>query len=91
MTLSSHAVEDKPSVPVIVYLFADRFVTKHPVLIEGTSIPCSNVRVQRGELAVRLLSSGFWSLRQQGLIHMELAEGRSPRRISVTPRCNSFP
>jgi hypothetical protein len=85
MTTSSHAVEAKPSVPVIVYLYADRFVTKHPVLIEGTSIPCSKVRVQRGELVVRLLSSAFWSLRQQGLIHMELVESRSPRRIFRRP------
>jgi hypothetical protein len=91
MAPSPNAVEGQPSVPVIVYLYADRFVTKHPVLIEGISIPCSKVRVQRGELAVRLLSSAFWSLRQQGLIQMELAESRSARRIFRRPEVRLVP
>jgi hypothetical protein len=84
MTHRADAV-DEPSVPVIVYLCADKFVTKHPVLFEGTSVPCSKVRVQRGELAVQLLSSAFWSLRQQGLVHLELVESGTSRRIFRRP------
>jgi hypothetical protein len=81
MTDRSGAPEGTPSVPVIFYLFADRIVPKHPMLVEGTSIPCTEVRVQKGALAVRLLSSAFWSLRQQGVIEIEVAESPPARRM----------
>jgi hypothetical protein len=74
-------VREEPSVPVVAYLCADRFVPKHSVLLEETSIPCSKVSVQRGELAVQLLSSAFWSLREQALVHLELIERGTSRRI----------
>jgi hypothetical protein len=51
------------------------------MLVEGTSIPCTEVRVQKGALAVRLLSSAFWSLRQQGVIEIEVAESPPARRM----------
>jgi hypothetical protein len=79
------APEGTPSVPVIFYLFADRIVPKHPMLVEGTSIPCTEVRVQKGALAVRLLSSVFWSLRQQGVIEIEVAESPPARRMLRRP------
>jgi hypothetical protein len=85
MTDRSGAPESSPSVPVIFYLFADRIVPKHPMLVEGTSIPCTEVRVQKGALAVRLLSSAFWSLRQQGVIQIEVAESRAARRMLRRP------
>ena len=85
MTHRSDAIEEKQSVPVIVYLCADKFVTKHAVFFEGTSVPCSKVSVPRAELAVQLLSSAFWSLRQQGLIHMEVVESGTSRRIFRHP------
>jgi hypothetical protein len=59
MTYRTNAVEEEPSVPVLVYLCADRLVTKQPYLVEGTCVPCSKARVQRAELAVQLLSSAF--------------------------------
>jgi hypothetical protein len=80
-----------PSVPVILYLFADRIVPKHPMLVEGTSIPCTDVRVQKGALAVRLLASAFWSLRQQGVIDMELGENRPARRMLRRPAIRVSP
>jgi hypothetical protein len=46
VTDRSRAQEGTPSVPVIFYLFADRIVPKHPLLVEGTSIPCTEVRVR---------------------------------------------
>ena len=85
MTDRSGAPEGTPSVPVIFYLFADRIVPKHPKLVEGTSIPCTEARVQTGALAVRLLASAFWSLRQQGVIEIEVAESRPARRMLRRP------
>jgi hypothetical protein len=72
-------------VPMIFYLFGDRIVPKHPLLVEGTSIPCTEVKVQKGSLAVRLLSSAFWSLRQQGVIQIEVAENRPASRMLRRP------
>jgi hypothetical protein len=90
MTDRSGAPEGTPSVPVIFYLFADRIVPKHPMLVEGTSIPCTEVRVQKGALAVRLLSSAFWSLRQQGVIEIEVAESSPARRMLRRPDVGVF-
>jgi hypothetical protein len=85
MTDRSSAPEGTPSVPVIFYLFADRIVPRHPLLVEGTPVPCTEVRVQKGALAVRLLSSAFWSLRQQGVIEIAIAESRPARRMLRRP------
>jgi hypothetical protein len=91
MTQRTNAVEKEPSVPVLVYLCADRFVTKQPFAVEGISVPCSKARVQRAELAVQLFSSAFWSVRQQGLIHMELVESRTVRRVFQRPEVRVVP
>jgi hypothetical protein len=81
MTDRSGTPEGTLSVPVVFYLFADRIVPKHPMLVEGTSIPCTEAKVQKGALAVRLLSSAFWSLRQQGVIEIEVAKSPPARRM----------
>jgi hypothetical protein len=83
--------ESTPSVPAIFYLFADRIVPKHAPLVDGTSVPCTEVRVQKGALAVRLLSSAFWSLRQQGVIEIEVAESRPSRRMVRRPELRVAP
>jgi hypothetical protein len=85
MTLRPDTVAEEPSVPMIAYLCADRFVSKHSVFLKETSIPCSQVSVQRAELAVQLLSSAFWSLREQALIQLELIERGTSRRIFRHP------
>jgi hypothetical protein len=85
VTDRSGAPESTPSAPVIFYLFADRIVPKHAPLVEGTSVPCTEVRMQKGALAVRLLSSAFWSLRQQGVIEIEVARSRPARRMLRRP------
>jgi hypothetical protein len=91
VTDRSSVPESTPSVPVIFYLFADRIVPKHAPLVEGTSVPCTEVRVQKGALAVRLLSSAFWSLRQQGVIEIEVAESRPARRMLRRPDLRASP
>ena len=91
MTDRFAASEGTPSAPLIFYLFADRIVPKHPMLVEGTSIPCTEVRVQKGALAVRLLASAFWSLRQQGVVEIEVAESPQARTMLRRPHVRIAP
>lgn len=73
----------KPSVPVIVYLYAHRLVPRESLPIGGTEVPCTDMRVQSNALAVLLFATSFWSLRRQGLIDMELVQSR---RGSIFPQ-----
>jgi hypothetical protein len=71
----------EPTVPLIVYLHADRLIPKRPHLGNGTHIPCSDHVVETQALATLLFASAFWSLRQAGLLAIEIvddANGRSP-------------
>lgn len=75
------AWDDKPSVPAIVYLYADRLVHKVSGLAEGTHVPCTDSRVQTHDLAVLLFATAYWSLRRQGVIDMEIVVNRKAPRV----------
>jgi hypothetical protein len=65
---------DEPSVPLIVYLFADRLIPWRSGLSPGTHIPCCEHDVETSALATSLFATAFWSLWQHGLIEMEIVE-----------------
>ncbi|MGH2736894.1 MAG: hypothetical protein ACRDKZ_15040 [Actinomycetota bacterium] len=78
--------------PLLVYLHADRFVARSSRLIDGTPVPCSDQAVHTQPLATLLFASAFWSLRELGLLDMEVVERRNVlgmfphAEIKVAPR-----
>ena len=68
----------EPSVPLIVYLFADRLLPSR-TRPHGMHVPCSNGYVQMQPLAILLFSAAFWSLREQSLVALHLIESPSSR------------
>lgn len=87
--------EDNPSVPLLVYLHADRFVARSSRLIDGTPVPCSDHAVHTRPLAALLFAAGFWSLAREHLIDIEPTEHRSVMgffphaEIKVVPRAHA--
>jgi hypothetical protein len=69
-TVSDH----KPTVPLIVYLHADRLIPGHSRLSNHTRVPCTGEVVETDALATLLLASAVWSLSLQGLIVVEIFE-----------------
>jgi hypothetical protein len=66
------AWEDKLSMPLLVYLHADRLIPRASVLTGGTHIPCTDLHVQTEVLAVVLFASACWNLRRKGLIDLDV-------------------
>jgi hypothetical protein len=62
----------QPSVPLVAYLFATRLLPERHRTPHGTHIPCTHEWVPTQPLAVLLFASAFWSLRNRGLIAMEV-------------------
>lgn len=76
--------EHEPTVPLIVYLHADRLIPKHSHLSDGTHVPCSGHVVETEALATLLFATAFWSLRQAGLLALDVAEiGNGHREVRL--------
>jgi hypothetical protein len=60
-----------PSAPLLLFLFADKFVPAASRLTGAHEVPCRNVKAALNPLADLMLAVGFWSLRQQGIIQIE--------------------
>jgi hypothetical protein len=70
--------EVEPSVPLVVYFFADRLLPPRKGA-NGMHLPCSAESVQTQSLAVLLLSVAFWSLREQDLVELHLVHHSTTR------------
>jgi hypothetical protein len=76
--------DSEPTVPLIVYLFADRLIPKQSHLSDGTHVPCSGHVVETQALATLLFATGFWGLREAGLLAMEVADiGNGHREVRL--------
>lgn len=73
--------DNEPTIPLIVYLHADRLIPKHSHLSDGTHVPCSGHVVDTEALATLLFESAFWSLRRAGLLAMEIV---GPDEVRLT-------
>jgi len=72
-----------PSSSLLLYLFAERVL---PAVRRGTALPLSGRRVDTMRLACALFAVAFWRLRQLGLLHMELQQGRHLHKTNASVR-----
>ena len=58
----------------VFLLFADRLVPKKKVTTRGAQVPGKKTKVQMGPLARLLVACSLWSMREQGVLTLTLAE-----------------
>ncbi|HVE75891.1 MAG TPA: hypothetical protein VND22_03880 [Actinomycetota bacterium] len=72
----------------MLYLFADRFIPPDKALTVGIEVPCKNIKVQRKPLTAEMFAVAFHSLREAGVITMELTTKKvlfvKTTRVGVT-------
>lgn len=68
---------------LLMYLFADRFFPPKGWRHVGVQVPCKDdVEVRLEPLAGAMVAAAFWSLRDAGLVHLELSKRK---RMLVMP------
>jgi hypothetical protein len=65
-----------PTPSLLVYLFADRLLPSDTIVRLGAPVPCSTAQVKMTDLSRTLLAVTFWSLRERGLIELQLVRRR---------------
>lgn len=63
-----------PTPSTLLFLFADELLAVHTGRFNGTDIPCRGVAVSLGDLAARMLTVSFLSLRDRELVTLEVEE-----------------
>lgn len=66
-----------PSPSGVVYLFGDRFAGRDKLLSAGEKLPCSDVKVQKRELAQEMFRAAFASLAQGGQLSLALGQKKT--------------
>lgn len=60
----------------LVFLFADQFVGPPPRHLMGIEVPCRAIKVHALSLAAVLCATALWSLREQGLVALNIVKRR---------------
>lgn len=59
---------------LLMYLFADRFLEPKGWRHVGVAVPCRDVEVRADQLASSMFAAALWSLREAGVLQLELSK-----------------